>query len=373
MLSQSDINNCNRLSKTIAVFLCLCFTVGCSLTRVGDSSPYTISFLDEYILDDKKQIDGYKIGGLSGIDYDGNSFVLISDHSKNPIIYKTSILIDSDSIHSIKFNNTIKLNCDSLRSLDTESIRFHPYKNQFIVSGEGNINRQQDPVILHVNNSGRCIKSYKVPTFFEANAINGPRHNAVFEGLSLDYEKTGFWVINELPLKRDGKSPKLYNTNSPLRLTHYNMNNLEPDYQLAYDLDRLVKVPFLPFGLNGATEILQIDEDYLLVLERGFSAGHKSKGNRIKIFLVNISNQENLLDKSSFKTYKSQNLEKELVFDSKLIRKQLQYKFVDNIEGMSFGPDLDNGNKSLILVSDNNFNAFGNQINQFLLLKLSKK
>lgn len=373
MLLQSDIINCNRLSKTIAVFLCLWFTAGCSLTRVGDSSPYAISFLDEYILDDNLLLEDQKIGGLSGIDYDGNNFVLISDHSKKPIIYKADILIEKDSIHSIKFNSTIKLKCDSLLSLDTESIRFHPYKNQFIVSGEGNIKKQHDPVILHVNNSGKCVGSYQVPKYFEAKAINGARQNAVFEGLSLDHEKTGFWVINELPLIRDGKSPKLYNTNSPLRLTHYILNESEPDFQLAYDLDRLIKVPFLPFGLNGATEILQIDENHLLVLERAFSAGHKSKGNRIKIFLVDISNQANLLNKSSFKKYKSQNLKKELVFDSKSIRNQLKYKFIDNIEGMTFGPGLDNGNKSLILVSDNNFNAFGNQINQFLLLKLSKK
>jgi hypothetical protein len=30
--------------------------------------------------------------------------------------------------------------------------------------------------------------------------------------------------------------------------------------------------------------------------------------------------------------------------------------FIDNIEGVTFGPDLPNGHKTLLFVSDNNFN-----------------
>ena len=38
----------------------------------------------------------------------------------------------------------------------------------------------------------------------------------------------------------------------------------------------------------------------------------------------------------------------------------------DNVEGMTLGPELDDGRKVLILVSDNNFNP--NQITQFIAL-----
>jgi len=41
---------------------------------------------------------------------------------------------------------------------------------------------------------------------------------------------------------------------------------------------------------------------------------------------------------------------------------------IDNIEGMSFGPDLPNGHRSLVLVSDNNFNP--DQITQFLVFEV---
>jgi hypothetical protein len=135
----------------------------------------------------------------------------------------------------------------------------------------------------------------------------------------------------------------------------------------------LIKIPLLPFGLNGVTEILQLDKEHILVLERSFSAGHKSKGNRVKLFLVNISDAKNTLYYDSLKKHKNINLQKILVFDSKTIKSKLKYKFIDNIEGLTYGPVLSNGNKSLILVSDNNFNSMGQQLNQFLLLEIKNK
>jgi hypothetical protein len=41
---------------------------------------------------------------------------------------------------------------------------------------------------------------------------------------------------------------------------------------------------------------------------------------------------------------------------------------LDNIEGLSFGPDLANGHHSLVLVSDNNFNL--HQVTQFLAFEV---
>jgi len=41
---------------------------------------------------------------------------------------------------------------------------------------------------------------------------------------------------------------------------------------------------------------------------------------------------------------------------------------VDNIEGITWGPTLPNGNATLMLVSDNNFNL--EQVTQFLLFEV---
>ncbi len=368
-----DIKNCNRIINTIAVFLFSTILFSCGSSRIGDNNLYEINFLDEYILENGIQFKGQEIGGLSGIDYNGENFILVSDHSKRPFIYFVDISLKGNSIDNIQFKKSVPISCDDIIGFDTESVRFNPVNENFLLAGEGNINKFQDPVIFEVNAEGSCSRIYDLPDHFEAKAIDGPRSNGVFEGLTVDYKQTGFWVINELPLKRDGIKPKLYNTNSPLRLTHYRFENPGPDFQLSYDLDRLRRLPLLPFGLNGATELLQIDAENILVLERAYSAGHGSKANRIRIFMVNLSGHENLLNVNSLKENKSFNLKKILLFDSKKIKKKLKFRFIDNIEGITFGPKLDNGNNSLILVSDNNFNAFGNQINQFILLEILKK
>jgi hypothetical protein len=372
MRLNSNFKNCNGFQNTVAVFLCSFLIVSCGTSKIDRDNTYRINFLDEYVLDSESSVDGHKIGGLSGIDFNGEKFTLISDHSKKPVLYQADIIIERNKIKKVQFLKGQTLSCDSISIFDTESLRYKVNDNKFIISGEGSIKNNHDPVLFEVNSKGICRKIYDLPKYFKASSVDGPRSNGVFEGLTLDHDKTGFWVVNELPLKRDGKKPKLFNTNSPLRLTHYKFDDDQPDFQLSYDLDRLRKVPLLPFGLNGATELLQIDEQNVLVIERAYSAGHKSKGNRIKIFMVNVSNQKNLLNTSSLRRAKINNLKKTLLFDSKHIKKRLKLKFIDNIEGITFGPKLDNGNNSLILISDNNFNAFGKQLNQIILLELSK-
>jgi len=62
-----------------------------------------------------------------------------------------------------------------------------------------------------------------------------------------------------------------------------------------------------------------------------------------------------------------------LVFNFNDVKQQLTEGIIDNIEGITFGPKLANGNQSLLLVSDNNFQAFGQQLNQFILMEISTK
>ena len=42
--------------------------------------------------------------------------------------------------------------------------------------------------------------------------------------------------------------------------------------------------------------------------------------------------------------------------------------YIDNVEGMTFGPTLSNGHKTLICVADNNFNIL--EKTQFLLFEI---
>lgn len=359
-------------AKTLYTIFVLLLLVSCKTAKLDLAADYQIKFLDEFIVESDLKLNNTIIGGLSGIDFNGQHYVLVSDSPQTPAIFKAQIDIENYKIKAIQFLERELLRCNSINRFDAEGIRFLPHQSGYLISTEGAIKFGQNPSLIEINPQGKCMRFYDLPNHFSLDYPNKPRHNGVFEGLTLDHDKQGFWIVNELPLKDDGKKPIFINTFSPVRLTHYNFESLKPDFQFSYDLERLVKIPILPFGLNGATEILQIDETHFLLIERSYSAGHGTKGNRVKLFLVGFSDVYSTLDLENLKKQNGNTVLKTLVFDSKKIRKQLQFQFIDNIEGMSFGPDLPNGNKSLILVSDNNFNPSEKQLNQFLLLELIK-
>lgn len=99
--------------------------------------------------------------------------------------------------------------------------------------------------------------------------------------------------------------------------------------------------------------------------ERSYSNGRNPCA--IKIFFADLEKTTNVSPMTSLK-------EKEKY---KMISKKLLLNldtlevYTDNIEGITFGPNLSNGNKTLLLVRDNNFSE--KQRNQMLLFKLDSK
>lgn len=175
----------------IAAFFISLLLCSCGTSKIDRSAKYQINFLDEYIYSSEKSLNGNVIGGLSGIDYNGNDFILISDKSKAPEIYTTEIKIENRCITSIEFKSVEKLNCDDIETFDSESIRFLPNRSAYLVSTEGNINTGQSPQIIEVNEKGTCLKQYDLPQHFKLDAPNKPRQNGVFEGLTLDQQGLG--------------------------------------------------------------------------------------------------------------------------------------------------------------------------------------
>lgn len=127
------------------------------------------------------------------------------------------------------------------------------------------------------------------------------------------------------------------------------------------------------FAVNGVTDLLEYSPDRFLILERGFASGHGSNGNTVRIYDVDARLGTNTLNRNNLKVTFYNPAKKDLVFDLKKVRKHLDKKIIDNIEGITFGPDLPNGNKSIILVSDNNFNTLAPQLNQIILLEFKPK
>ena len=364
------------MKKYLCLYLLIMLFCSCAVTRKIENENIEIRFLGEYVLPADAELNNTNIGGLSGIDYKDGEYFLVSDQASNPRIYKADIQIANSKIEKVTFNQliTIKKTGEFRKIyLDLEAIRYDTLRNEFIISSEGKIDDNKDPGVYTLSELGETKTSFSIPNYFKASGNQKPRDNGVFEGLSESFDNRGYWVATELPLEKDGPKPKIFPARSHIRITKFDKNTGEPVRQFAYKLDGIAKLPINYFAVNGLTEILEYKQDKFLVLERSYSAGYGSHGNTVKIFEVDASEATNTLAFERLKEEDYTLAEKKLLFNFKSVKDQLTNEIVDNIEGMCFGPQLGTGVQSLILVSDNNFNSFAEQINQFILMSIDFK
>jgi 3-phytase len=125
-------------------------------------------------------------------------------------------------------------------------------------------------------------------------------------------------------------------------------------------------VPSTNFAVNGLVELLPMNNEFLLAMERSFSVGAPGTGNTIKLYRVAVPGADDINGAASLAGIVDsiQPVEKTLLLDLDTLGIPL-----DNVEGMAFGPNLPDGRRSLVLVSDNNFAPA--QFTQFLLFAVS--
>jgi len=362
------------MRKIIALLFCAFLICSCAVTRKIENDTIQLKFLDEYVLPANIEIDNTIVGGLSGIDYKNGNYYLVSDQSSQPRIYRADISIKNNKFEEISFEQLISIKKTkefSNEVLDLEAVRFDSKRNEFVVTSEGGIDDDKNPGIYRISNIGQIQNSFNIPEYFKAGDVQKPRNNGVFEGLTESFDQQAYWVATELPLEKDSSKPKIFPSRSHIRITKFDKNTGEPIKQFVYKLDGISKLPINYFAVNGVTEILEYAEDKFLILERAYSAGYGSHGNTVKIFEIDASQVTNTLEIQRLKGEDYTTAEKKLLFNFKSVKDKLTQGIIDNIEGMSFGPLLENGQQSLILVSDNNFNSFAEQLNQFILMQIN--
>jgi hypothetical protein len=112
------------------------------------------------------------------------------------------------------------------------------------------------------------------------------------------------------------------------------------------------------------TEILAVSEDTFLVIERGGIETPDTFNNYIKVYEVSVAGATDISGVASLEGAEFTPVSKRLVLDLNAT----DVTPIDNVEGISWGPDLENGNRSLVLVSDNNFSD--SQVNQFIVVEV---
>jgi 3-phytase len=192
------------------------------------------------------------------------------------------------------------------------------------------------------------------------------RQNLAFEAAAVAPDGRHLFVGMEGALVQDGSAATLAG-GSASRILRYNLEARRLDRQYVYVTDPVAEppVPATNFSVNGLVELLPFNNEFMLSMERSFSVGAPGTGNTIKLYSVafpgadDVNGVESLAGMlGNFRTVR-----KTLLLDLRTLGIPL-----DNVEGMTIGPDLPDGRRSLVLVSDNNFAA--SQFTQFLLFAL---
>jgi hypothetical protein len=382
-----SISIMKKLFVLFLFFISIIFC-SCSSSRVTNRPLELehLKFLSEYVIPYNKVFNNTIIGGLSGIDYDrakGVYYLISDDRSeKNPArFYTAKILINKNKIDTVIFENSTFLTDrlgnfypasrqDPYRTPDPEALRYNPTNNTFIWSSEGEriVNAEktvlENPAITEINSTGKYLDTFQLPAqLIMQSTENGPRQNGVFEGLTFANNYQNLFVSVEEPLYQDGDRAGLKDSGI-IRILNFDIKTKRTTAQYAYQIDPVAFPPFPAngFKVNGIPDILHLEGNKFLIIERSFSTGRLSC--TIKVFLADISSAENIQDFSSLKNKTG------IKFVSKklLLNMDSLGRYIDNIEGVTFGPTLENGNKSLIFISDNNFNPL--ERTQFLLFEI---
>ena len=363
------------------LFFCFCLLLAsCDPSKKAILTPKpdaiaSLHFLGEQSIPYNLLYNNTTVGGLSGIDYDSahGSYYLISDDRSalNPARFYTARISFTqngiDSFYFIDVHNLLQSNGnvypnnkqDPYHTPDPEAIRYNAVSKQLVWSSEGErIVKDKDtvlenPSVIMIAADGKYIDSFRLPANLVMQSVEkGPRQNGVLEGLTFADNYSTLFVNVEEPLYEDGPRAEIIDNNAYIRLLKFDVKSKQNVAQYAYKLSPVVfpAIPETEFKINGVPDILSLGNNKLLVIERSFSTGRKPCN--IKLFIADLNGATDI----SKLTLKNN---KEFIPATKKLLLNMDNLgiYTDNIEGVTFGPLLPNGHKTLLFIADNNFSA----------------
>ncbi|TDE02081.1 esterase-like activity of phytase family protein [Flavobacterium sandaracinum] len=313
-----------------------------------------------------------KVGGLSGIDYDAKNdlyYLICDDRSmfNEARFYTAKIPLLENKIQNIVFQSVNYLKNESgdvygnwnttpNTSTDPEDIRYNPKTNTLVWSSEGarviTGDKQvlQDPSLNFMDLKGNFLGNVTLPENLKMQQQEkGPRNNGTLEGITFDKKYKNIYTNIEEPLFEDGDQANTSN-GGYIRIYQFDAKTKKNTAQFGYKLEPIALEPNPKgsFAVNGVSAIQYYGKNQLLVVERSYSTG--TQACTVKVFLCDLKKATDVKNYNSLQNQKLDLASKKLILNMDDLG-----IFIDNIEGLTFGPKLANGNSSLIFVSDNNF------------------
>ncbi|WP_328782971.1 esterase-like activity of phytase family protein [Streptomyces canus] len=350
-------------------------------------SDVRLDFLGERELPNALAFQGTTVGGLSAISYDvksGTYFVISDDRSQTgPARFYTAHLDFADgTLKDVELTGTHPwLRPDGTTfpptstatatvAPDPEGIAVDPRDGTLAWTSEGERIVASDgpallgdPWIRRATTTGAYTGQLPLPPQLHMNSQEfGPRKNQTLEGVTFTPDGRRIVTAMEDPLYQDGDDPTPEH-GALTRITVHDARTGQPLAQYAYPLAPLFATP--PAGstdTNGVSDIVALDRDRFLVLER--ASIYTDNNWKARIYLVDLHGATDVLGRDSLTDPSArpvQPVRKTLVTDLSDVPGLTR---VDNVEGITLGPRLPDGRRTVVLVSDDNFAA--RQATQFI-------
>lgn len=334
-----------------------------------------LTLLGTYTLPTGLKIEGVEFGGLSALDYDAREdvFYALSDDraERGPArLYVLKLALSEKGVGGVDIVRRIDITDIAgepyaPKSLDPEGLRLAPVdetRGAFYWAHERDLEGKPFAGVMEAD--GRTSAAFELPAYHMPTTNGGVRVNLGYESLTLT--SAGDVVIaTEEALAQDGPKATL-TAGSHARVTVIDPLEGKPKAEYVYLTDPIAvrPTPGDAYATAGLVELLAKPGGGFYALERSYSQG---QGTVVKIYSTEIGDATDVLGVESLEAMEiaPSPMTKTLLFS---IQKGDAVDFVDNIEGMSFGPDI-GGEASLVLISDNNFNPRG-QATQILLFKI---
>lgn len=329
--------------------------------------------LGEKIVPHKLPFRNTTVGGLSGIDRNPctGEYVMVSDdrsYLQPARFYTARIKVDGAGVHSVDFTGTHPFrqwdgsvypppSAGDGKAVDPEELRVDPRSCRYWWAQEGDRPKSSsDPVIQPSIQFSTRTGAYRgrlaLPVNYEVTrGDRGPRRNKAVEAITFGARNSVLTSAVEGPLLQDGPEPDL-NRGALIRVTQQSRKGHVLG-QFAYPLEKIFAKPdpSSPWPPDtGVPAILAYpgDPGRYLVLERTWVAG---AGFKIRIYDATTRGATKVQNMDSLTGQTVVPMRKELVADFH----DLGLSTVDNTEGMTWGPTLPGGERTLLLVSDDNF------------------
>lgn len=345
------------------------------VARAGSvAEPLTLRFLDDFNVPRPQGMptaaaaawDG-ALGGLSGLHYveaERRLYAVTDDPARFPprlytfdvVLEERSLVVTPRAVVLLSERTPSEL----LVGIDCEALTGNGH--ELLLATEPHESRppQREARLLRLSPAGVVSGEVPLPSAWlpapEGEPPRGVRTNLGLEALGLSPSGRALWAGVEAPLAQDGLDAT-FDAGALVRFARFDIEGARATEEHFYRTEPVARAAAgeVSQAFNGVSDLLALDDERLLVLERAWVVAGGVGKNTVRVFEVTPAPSA----RARASDTELPLLDKRLVLDFDTIVDVLEpgYQQLDNFEGMARGPRLPDGTPSVLVVSDDNFGA----------------